>query len=189
MLKKIPTLGCCGLDCGLCPRFYSEGTSRCPGCCGDDFENKHPSCSFITCCVKKNNLEVCAECVDFPCAKFAKETGETDSFVTHRRVMQNQYFIRRYGIPVFIQQQDERMCLLKHLLQCYDDGRSKSFFCLAVTLLTLKSLNEAIVKAEIKIGEKSIGKDDLKNKTKILKEILNQFAQEENEELRFRKGQ
>ncbi|HNR04634.1 MAG TPA: DUF3795 domain-containing protein, partial [Bacillota bacterium] len=49
MGKKIHTLGCCGLDCGLCPRFFTEGASRCPGCCGVDFENKHPSCSFITC--------------------------------------------------------------------------------------------------------------------------------------------
>jgi len=35
---------------------------RCPGCCGPEFFNKHPSCSFITCCVKRNDLEVCAEC-------------------------------------------------------------------------------------------------------------------------------
>ena len=52
-IKKYPTIGVCGLDCGLCPRYYTIGPSRCPGCAGPDFFNKHPSCSFITCCVKK----------------------------------------------------------------------------------------------------------------------------------------
>ncbi len=56
--RKYSTIGVCGLDCGLCPRYYTVGTSRCPGCCGPDFFNKHPSCSFITCCVKKKDLEV-----------------------------------------------------------------------------------------------------------------------------------
>ena len=187
MGKKIPTLGCCGLDCGLCPRYYTTGSSKCPGCCGVDFENKHPSCSFITCCVKKKNLEVCAECGDFPCAKFDKETGETDSFVTHRRVIQNQNFIKRYGIAIFIEQQNKRMSLLQTMLECYDDGSCKSFYCLSTTLLSLKNLNESSLKADKEIKEKSIDKEDLKGKAKILKEILNQFADEENEELRLRK--
>ncbi|MEW6228493.1 MAG: DUF3795 domain-containing protein [Bacillota bacterium] len=188
MLKRLPTLGCCGLDCGLCPRYYTEGSSKCPGCCGDDFQNKHPSCSFITCCVKKKNLEVCAECDDFPCAKFDKETGETDSFITHRRIIQNQNFIKKYGITTFIEQQNKRMSLLKTMLECYNDGNCKSFLCLAATLLSLKSLNETLVKAEQKIREKSISKDDMKSKARILKEILNQFARDENEELKLRKG-
>lgn len=183
MLKKIPTLGCCGLDCGLCPRYYTEGTSKCPGCGGDNFENKHPSCSYITCCVKKRNLEVCAECSDFPCVKFEKETGELDSFVTHRRVIQNQSFIKKHGIASFIEEQNKRMGLLKTLLEYYDDGSCKSYFCLAVTVLSLKSLNETLTKAEQEIKEN----DDLRSKAKLLKTILNQFASDENEELKLRK--
>ena len=107
MNKKYFTLGCCGLDCGLCPRFYTEGSSKCPGCYGVDFENKHPSCFFITCCVKKKGLEVCCECNAFPCSKFDKETGETDSFITHRRVIQNQNYIKEHGIIAFIEQQNK----------------------------------------------------------------------------------
>jgi hypothetical protein len=59
-IKAYPTLGCCGLDCGLCSRYYTVGTSRCPGCCGPEFFDKMPSCAYITCCVKKKGLEVCA---------------------------------------------------------------------------------------------------------------------------------
>jgi hypothetical protein len=187
MGKKIPTLGCCGLDCGLCPRFYTEGSSKCPGCYGVDFENKHPSCSFITCCVKKKGLEVCGECSDFPCPKFDKETGETDSFITHRKVILNQNFIKESGIAVFIEQQNRRMSLLQTMLECYDDGSCKSFYCLATTLLSLKNLNESLLKADKEIKEKSVGKEDLKGRAKILREILNQCASEENVELKLRK--
>ena len=54
--KKYPTIGCCGIDCGLCPRYYTEGKSRCPGCFGPQFMDiMGQSCSFITCCVKNKN--------------------------------------------------------------------------------------------------------------------------------------
>jgi hypothetical protein len=188
MLKQISTLGCCGLDCGLCPRYYTEGSSKCPGCGGEGFETKHPSCSFITCCVKKKNLEVCAECGDFPCAKFDKETGAADSFVTHRRVIQNQRCIKQNGIANFIEQQKHRMSFLTKMLEGYDDGSCKSFFCLAATLLSVQSLNEALVKAEQEIKAKAVGKEDTKSKAKILKDILNAFAEEEKEELKLRKA-
>lgn len=182
MSKRYYTLGCCGLDCGLCPRFYTEGSSRCPGCCGEDFEKRHPSCSFITCCVKKKGLEVCAVCSDFPCPKSDKETGEVDSFVTHRRVIQNLKSIKESGVPAFIKQQSKRMSLLKTMLESYDDGSCKSFFCLATTLLSLKSLNDSLAKADKEIKEKSVGKADLKNRAKILREIITRFADKENEE-------
>ena len=187
-LKKIYTLGCCGLDCGLCPRFYTEGSSKCPGCSGVDFENKHPSCSFITCCVKKKGLEVCGECNEFPCRKFDKETGEADSFITHRRVMQNQRLIRESGAAFFLEQQNRRMNFLKTMLECFDDGKSKSFYCLSAALLSLKSLDESLIKADREIAEKSIGKEDFKGKARVMKEILSQFADEEKEELKLRKA-
>jgi len=188
MLKKISTLGCCGIDCGLCPRYYTEGISRCPGCGGVDFEKKHPSCSFVTCCVRKRNLEVCAECNEFPCVKFEKETGETDSFVTHRMVLRNQNFIKEYGIAKFIEQQNVRISLLEKMLEHYDDGNCKSLFCLAATLLSLESLHNALEKAEQEVTERSVGKDDKKSKAKILKDILTQLADEENVELKLRKA-
>ena len=187
MFKKFPTLGCCGLDCGLCPRYYTEGSSRCPGCGGEDFFNKHPSCSVITCCVKKRNLEVCAECEEFPCDKFKEETVETDSFITHKRIMQNQNLIRESGIAKFIEQQSERMSILRTMLGDYDEGRSKSFYCLAAALLSLDSLNEALNKVEQEIKNNSLSEADLKGRVKIFKSILNQFAGEENEELKLRK--
>jgi hypothetical protein len=62
LIKKYHTLGCCGIDCGLCPRYYTEGASRCPGCFGENYKKKHPPCSFATCCVKNNNLKEILPC-------------------------------------------------------------------------------------------------------------------------------
>jgi len=172
--------------------MYMPGSSKCPGCCGDDFKNKHPSCSFITCCVKKRNLEVCAECVDFPCPKFERETGETDSFITHRMVIHNQNFIKKHGSSKFIEQQNKRIklleAMLEYYLEYYDDGNSKSFFCLAATLLSLESLNKSLREAEQKVKEELFSQEDLRSKAKIIKVILTQSASEENIELRLRKA-
>jgi hypothetical protein len=101
-IKKYPTIGVCGLDCGLCPRYYTIGPSRCPECAGPDFFNKHPSCSFITCCVKKKNLEVCAECSEFPCSKFKgneeyQQLKESSSYPSYKKVMPNLNFIKEHG--------------------------------------------------------------------------------------------
>lgn len=39
----------CGLNCGLCPHYQTNGISKCPGCGGQDFHLKHPTCAVITC--------------------------------------------------------------------------------------------------------------------------------------------
>src|SRR5215469_1380412 len=97
-IKKYYILGCCGIDCGLCPRFYTEGDSKCPGCFGPNFSEKHPPCSFATCCVKNHNLEVCGQCIEYPCKKFKDKNIEKDSFVTHKKMLENHDYIKRSGI-------------------------------------------------------------------------------------------
>jgi len=80
------------------------------------------------------------------------------------------------------------MVLLQTLLRYYNDRYCKSFFCLAAALLSLKRLNESLLKAEKEIQEKPVGKEDLKSKAKIMREILIQFTVEDNEELKLRNG-
>ena len=177
--RKYPTIGVCGLDCGLCPRYYTQGTSRCPGCGGPDFFNKHPSCSFITCCVKKKKLEVCAECSDFPCSKFKTEeeyqrVKESSSYPSCQVVMLNLDFIKKHGIDKFMDQQKKRIKLLERMIDDFDDGRSRSFFCRAACLHDLTSLESALNEAIQKTKTDHIKQDDTKLKAKILKDILNQ---------------
>jgi hypothetical protein len=147
LIKKYPTIGVCGLDCGLCPRYYTVGLSRCPGCCGPDFLNKHPSCSFITCCVKKKNLEVCAECSEFQCSKFKsneeyQQVKESSSYPSCKKVIPNLNFIKEHGIKKFVEQQKKRIKLLEIMIKNFDDGRSRSFFCISCALLPSEKLQE-----------------------------------------------
>jgi hypothetical protein len=183
-LRKYPTIGVCGLDCGLCPRYYTSGLSRCPGCGGPNFLNKHPSCSFITCCVKKKNFEVCADCPDFPCSKFKSEKDiqeyeGSSSYPPYNKIMLNLKFIKEYGIESFIDNQKKRIRLLEKLIQDFDDGRSRSFFCKATALLDINSLEDSLIKAIQKIKSVKIRSTDIKTKAKILKDILNESALKE----------
>jgi hypothetical protein len=176
-VKKFPTIGVCGLDCGLCPRYYTVGPSRCPGCAGPRFFDKHPSCSFITCCVEGKSLEVCAECPGFPCAKFKteKEYGqmkESSSYPPCRRIMPNMKFIRKHGINNFMEQQRKRMAMLQAMIERFDDGRSKSFYCRAAALLDVTRLGNAITEADRKIQTDRVTHDDRKTEAKILRTIL-----------------
>lgn len=187
MKKQIAALGCCGIDCGLCPRYYTDGASKCPGCCGSNFEQLHPSCGYVSCCAKKKGLEVCAECTDYPCTRFDKETGEFDSFVTHANVLSNQADIRKYGLTAFTEQQNERIAHLTRMLSDFDDGRSKSYFCLAAALLSLDGQVKAIKEAEHLIASESIASNERKARAKILRAELERVAHEEQTELKLRK--
>jgi hypothetical protein len=187
-LKRYPTIGACGLDCGLCPRYYTAGNSRCPGCAGPDFPNKHPSCSFITCCVKKKGIEVCAQCSDFPCARFKsdeeyRQLKGSSSYPSNKKIMPNQRFIREYGIVRFIHQQEKRMRILESMLKEYDDGRSKSFFCKAAVLRDLENLSYCLDKAAHKIRAGKVKQGDVKKRAQILKGILVETALEEGVDL------
>ena len=172
IVKLHPTIGCCGIDCGLCPRFYTKGSSRCPGCGGECFERVHPPCSVKTCCAEKHDLEVCGQCAEFPCAKYADhEKIERDSFVTHKRIFRNHELIQAQGLDWFLADQSKRVGILRNLLAQFDDGRSKSFFCLAVALLRTEHLRAAMIEAD----------------TKSLKVALRKHAETEGVELALKK--
>jgi len=184
--KIYPTIGVCGLDCGLCPRYHSRGASRCPGCASPDFFNKHPSCSFITCCVKKKNLEVCAECPEFPCSKFKSDEEyqrlkQSLSYPPYKKVMPNLNFIKEHGIKKFIEQQEKRIKVLETMINNFNDGRSTSFFCRVVALFELTDLENSLDDATRKIQADNIS--NIKVKAKILKSILNEIALKEGVEL------
>jgi hypothetical protein len=187
LLKSYPTLGCCGLDCGLCPRYYTVGESKCPGCCGPGFTDKHPTCPFVTCCVKKKKLEVCAACDEFPCARTEDSENVYDSFVTHRKTLPNLLDIRQHGLNKFIEEQQKRIYLLETMLSQFDDGRSKSFYCIAAALLPIPVLEEAMNLAEQQVRKRNIGVDDIKTKAALLKEILGELANQQGVELKLRK--
>jgi hypothetical protein len=185
-VRKYPTVGACGLDCSLCPRYYTVGTSRCPGCCGPDFWQKHPGSPILTCCVRRKGLEFCSDCSDFPCLKFI-DVDKYDSFLTHQKMVSNLNFIKKHGVKKFIVLQEKRIKLLETMINNFNDGRSRSFYCIATTLLPMPSLERALDDANQKIKTDDISSDDIKTKAKILREILNVTALKDGIELKLRK--
>ena len=189
-VKTYPTLGCCGLDCGLCPRYYTVGTSRCPGCSGPGFFDKHPSCGYITCCVKKKGLEVCAQCDEFPCSRFASRSvsaGEYDSVLTYKKVRPNLESIRVYGLEPFIERQRKRIRLLEKMLEGFDDGRSRSFYCIAATLIPIDDLEASLAEAERGVKADGVAAEDVRTKAGVLRELLQGCAGRRGVELKLRK--
>jgi len=177
VVKKYPTIAVCGLDCGLCPRYYTAGPSRCPGCAGPDFFNKHPSCSFITCCVKNKGLVACGQCTDFPCPKFKSEKEYrlmkgSSSYPPPGKMIANLKAIKEHGIEAFAGQQRRRIKLLERMLADFDDGRSKSYYCRSAALLDPAALESALDAATRKIKADRIPSDDAKTRAKTLRALL-----------------
>ena len=186
-LKKYPIVGACGLNCGLCPRYHTEGASRCPGCCGPDFWQKHPACGFITCCVKQRNLETCAQCVDWAeCEKVAKLLNSAkyhDSFISYKPITANFAFIQKNGIEEFARLEIEKQKFLRQLIDNYNEGRSKGFYCVSCQLVPLDKLREALADAEIEITENT----DIKEKARIVRAAISSMADTLQIDLKLRK--
>ncbi|MDY0282438.1 MAG: DUF3795 domain-containing protein [Salinivirgaceae bacterium] len=182
-IKKYDTIGCCGIDCGLCPRYYTDGDSACPGCGGLNFRDKHPSCGYLTCCAIKKGHEVCSECEDYRCKRFDSEKDGYDSFVTHKKVFINLDFIKENGIDYFIAQQKQRINILRDFIDNFDDGRSKNYFCLCCALLPLDKLNET----HGFIKSKQSDRLSTKEQNIILKDKLQMIADNLDIELKLNK--
>ena len=73
MIFKYLEIGVCGLSCRLCPRYQSEGKSRCFGCKTES--RMGAGCPFITCAVKRNGIEFCWDC---------KESAACEKWKKHR---------------------------------------------------------------------------------------------------------
>ena len=182
-LKKYETIGVCGIDCGLCPRFHTKGNSACPGCGGLNFKEKHPSCGALTCCVTKNGFETCADCKDFPCSRFESENTHKDSFVTHRKMFSNLENIKLNGIEHFIGEQKIQIDILSDLLANYDDGRAKSFFCQTCALLPIDKLQEVYNEAK-----NTIANIKLKERNRIIRKSITEITDSLNIDLKRNKN-
>jgi len=137
--RDYPQFAACGLNCGLCPRYYTAGGSRCPGCAGENFLDVHPACGILSCC-QRNGIEYCFECKEFPCSKF-DNWGDSDSFITHKNYLADMEKAKRIGIEAYKTELNIKIQVLEELLDDYNDGRRKSFYCLAINLLDLTDID------------------------------------------------
>ena len=129
-------------------------------------------------------------CDEFPCSRFASWLDKwwlEDSVVTHRKIKPNLDFIKEHGLEKFLEQQARRIQLLEQMLDRYNDGRSKGFYCLAATLLSMTALETSLSQTESKVRSDKVKSYDIKTKAKILRGFLEGFAAKEGVELKLRR--
>ncbi|MFC1978968.1 DUF3795 domain-containing protein [Chloroflexota bacterium] len=179
-----PTVGICGLSCILCPSYQTDAISRCMGCKTES--RMIVGCPFITCAVKKKGVEFCWNCDEHrTCGKWQKhrEHGKTkDSFKCYQTLEHDIKLILEQGACIFVQDQLVREHILKQMLEQFNEGRSKSYYCIAVTVMDKNESEQAL--EEVK--QKSEGLD-IKTKAELLHSILDDMAQEKGYLLKLRK--
>ncbi len=187
ILEEKCLAGCCGLYCGLCPRFQSKAPSRCLGC---QLGEQHSYCSVYRCCVVKRGLFTCADCDEYPCERLLRVLGVEeglDSFISHKPALPNLDRIREVGLETYLGERKERRLLVEHLLANYNEGRSMSFFCAASALMPPDLIRQAIAEMERMLTNNQVSGSDLKAKAKAMRSSIQELASQAGIDLKLRK--
>lgn len=180
--REYPFFALCGLNCGLCPRHYTDGDSKCPGCGGAGFHLKHPSCTVITCNRKHDNVEFCFQCSLYPCERY-KKPNNVDSFITYKNVLAD-FADAKKDLSHYKQVLNEKINILNLLIDRYNDGKRKSYYCIAVNLLSLEDLKVIMNRAKTKIDKQDLS---IKEKVTSIIDLINKHAQKKGIVLELRK--
>lgn len=86
------------------------------------------------------------------------------------------------GIEQYQTELNKKILFLEYLISNFNNGRKKSFFCIAVNLLSLADLND--IKEQIKKFDKAIPRED---KIKMIESWFNEKAKTKNIDLKLRK--
>jgi len=178
--RETPQFSLCGLNCSLCPRYRTTGSSRCPGCGGEDFYEKHPSCGVISCSLRHGGVAYCFNCSEYPCDRYTRE-NDKDSFLSYMNVTKDMESAKTEGLDSYLEQLAKRSDVLDVLLQDWDNGRLKSYFCVAANLLSVKDLEHAM-------SELSGIANNLKNSSEANSSLYGRVAKEYFDKLASDRG-
>lgn len=186
MKVKYPEIGFCGLSCRICPGFHVQGKSRCSGC-KTKFRMFGP-CTMLHCKIRREQgIEFCWDCKESKtCPKWKKHrkfSKKYDTFKCYQTLEKDIAFIKKHGVKEFEKTQKQREKLLKELLKNFNEGRSKNFYCIAVTILEIDGIKKALTKGK----KESENIKDIKEKAKLMHKILDEVAQKDKKILKLRK--
>ena len=150
--------------------------NHCGGC-----GNGNQSCKIAKCSLEHGKMEYCFECKNYPCEKYS-HIDEYDSFITHKRQKADLERVQNIGIKQYNLEQQEKIQILSHLLANYNDGRRKNFFCVAVNLLEISELQEAM--KQIKQNDE-LSVLSVKEQCSYIVDILQKIADRRNIKLKF----
>ena len=135
--REYPLFSLCGLNCALCPMHLNK---YCPGCGGGE---GNQSCAIFRCGREHGCPEYCFQCGEYPCEKY-DSVMEYDSFLPHRNMRRDMERAKSGGMEAYQAELEEKAAILQELLDNYNDGRRKTFYMLAVYLLELQDLRNAM---------------------------------------------
>jgi len=174
--RQTPQFSLCGLNCSLCPRFRTTGSSRCPGCGGEDFYEKHPTCGVISCSQRHGGVEYCFECSDYPCDRYTSK-NDKDSFISYMNGASDMETAKTHGLPYYLDRLSRKSEILDVLLRDWDNGRLKAYFCRAVNVLPLEDLELAMSQLTKTNGPSKSPNDlDPTTKGKFAKDFFDKLA-------------
>ena len=184
MQIKYPEIGICGLSCRLCPSYHAQGESKCGGC-----KSKYrmaAGCSFITCAVNKKRIEFCWECDESEtCERWRTHrefSHQYDTFVCYQRLTDNIAFVLQNAVKAFEKTQRAREQLLCKMLDGFNEGRSKTYYSIAATVMETAELKTALSQAK-----KASARMEVKEKSKLLHSLLDKVAESKRYHLKLRK--
>lgn len=171
-VRKDMLFSLCGLNCGLCSMHLG---GHCPGC-GEGSQ----SCKLARCSLDHGGLEYCYQCGEYPCEKY-ENIDDFDSFIAHRNRGTDMEKAKCMGPEAYGAEQEEKVKLLMTLLEGYNDGRKKTLYCLAVNLLEVGELKEALEQVE------GAGLLSDKERAACMAEELHRIAEGKGIELKLRR--
>ena len=175
--RDYPWLSLCGLKCRLCTLYMDQ---YCPGCGGGE---GNQSCAIARCSLSHGGVTFCSQCGEFPCARY-EQAEEYDSFITHRNKRRDLEKVLQIGRDAYGEEQEEKEQILKQLLAGYNDGRRKSFFCVAVNLLKLQDLREIMGHLE---SHEAAEDETVREKAVYAVKLFQERAAERGLELKLRR--
>lgn len=128
-------------------------------------------------------MEYCFQCSEYPCERY-KNIELYDSFVPHRNQLKDMAKAQRMGIKQYNSELEQKSEILQHLLANYNDGRRKSFFCIAIYLLELQQIKDVMEQISIKA---SSNERSPKEKAAIAVEVFQSVAEQHAVVLKFNK--
>ncbi len=184
MKESFVEIGVCGLSCKLCPAYHRETKSKCGGCKSE--YRMGATCPFHNCAVKKKRIVFCGVCDENnTCAKWKKfrESGKQhDSILSYQKLEENIAFIQKNGLEEFKKMQKTRERLLRAILAEFNEGRSKTYYCIAATVLEIGELESVLENARGK--SKGV---DIRVKSEVMHSLLNEIAKNKTYLLKLRK--
>ena len=142
-------------------------------------------CPFITCALKRKGVSFCWDCEEGDgCARWARHRAlgrEGDSFTSYAALESNIALAERDGIAAFLEEQRLRERLLGEMLAEFNEGRSKSYYCIAATVLTPAELREALDSA------RSSAETDVRERSRALHARLDAAAEKRGVMIALRK--